>query len=318
MSPADRRVVRDQDLLLTTRRPDRWHEQLALLVVAALLLGLLVALPFAGIALQGTEALLPAYAAAVLIIDLIAATLLFAQFAVHGLMALLVLAIGYLLSSLTVVPWALTFPGVFSETGLLDAGLQTTALIAAVRRIVFPAAVTVYAVLQCRSSPSVVAVATTRSLIWLAVVGSVVATVAATWAAIAGEQFLPKFMTDPRASTATWTLVLMARCSQLFGGCTAPRPQGPSLLDLWLLVTLAAFLSEIMLLGFLGVGVRFSVGWWVGRVFGLISASVVTLALLAETTTLTRGSFGRWWQKAGQRMRARPCWRHCRLHLPMN
>jgi hypothetical protein len=40
---------------------------------------------------------------------------------------LLVLASGYLFTSLIVIPWALTFPGLFAPTGLLGPGLQTTA-----------------------------------------------------------------------------------------------------------------------------------------------------------------------------------------------
>jgi hypothetical protein len=88
----------DREFLLSARVPDRRCEQLALMVVAGLLLGLLLTAPFAGTPLEGTEALLPAYAAVVLLVDLIAATLLLAQFAVHGVAALLVLAIGYLVS----------------------------------------------------------------------------------------------------------------------------------------------------------------------------------------------------------------------------
>jgi hypothetical protein len=117
-------------------------------VVAGSLLCLLIAAPFGSVPLAGTSTLLPAYAAVVLVVDLIAATLLLSQFAVHGAVSVLVLAIGYLLSGLTVAPWVMTFPGAFSETGLLGAGLQTTATIAAFRRLVFPLAILMYAILQ--------------------------------------------------------------------------------------------------------------------------------------------------------------------------
>ena len=36
----------------------------------------------------------------------------------------------------------------------------------------------------------------------------------------------------------------------------------------------------------LGAGVRFSLGWWAGQAFGLLAASIVMLALLAQTSTL--------------------------------
>jgi hypothetical protein len=63
----------DHELLLTGRQAGRQHEWLALAIVVGLGLGLLLAAPFADRPLQGTEALLPAYAAVVLIVDVIAA-----------------------------------------------------------------------------------------------------------------------------------------------------------------------------------------------------------------------------------------------------
>jgi signal transduction histidine kinase len=94
-------------------------------------------------------------------------------------------------------------------------------------------------------------------------------------------------MVDQRAATATWTAVLyVSLLLTLAAAALLLARRRRSLLDLWLLVTLGAFLSEIVLLGFLGAGVRFSVGWWAGRTFGLLAASVVMLALLAQTSTL--------------------------------
>jgi hypothetical protein len=232
--------VRDHhELLLAGRQAGRQHEWLALAIVAGLGLGLLLAAPFADRPLQGTEALLPAYAAVVLIVDVIAATLLLAQFAVNGAVALLVLAVGYLISGLTAVPWVMTFPGVLAETGLLGAGLQTTALIAAVRRLVFPTAVLAYAALQHRRRPAAVDAAWVRPLVLLSVLGSLALTLAATWLAVAGERLAPRFMVDQRAATATWTAVLYVSLLLTLAAATLLLARKRrSLLDLWLLVTL--------------------------------------------------------------------------------
>lgn len=277
----------DREFLLSVRVPDRRHYWVAVAVVAGLLLGLLVVAPFAGSPLEGTEALLPAYAAVVLLVDLIAATLLLAQFAVHGTVALLVLAVGYLISGLVAVPWAMTFPGVFSETGLMGAGLQSAASLAAVRRLTFPLALLGYAALQYRRRPPVVDVARRRRLVLLVLAGCFALTVTATWVSVAGERLAPSFMRDPRNSTTTWTYVLHASLLlSLSAAALLVARRRRSLLDLWLLVTLVAVLSEIVLLGFLASGVRFSIGWWAGRAFGLAAVSFVMLALLAETTAL--------------------------------
>lgn len=276
-----------REFLLTVHPPGRQHARLAMAVVAGSLLGLLIAAPFGGVPLAGTATLLPAYAAVVLVVDLIAATLLIAQFAVHGTVSVLVLAIGYLLLGLTVVPWVMTFPGVFSETGLLGAGLQTTATIAAFRRLVFPVAILLYAILQRAGRPPAADSSRTGLLIRSGIGGSLVLTLLVTWLAVAGEQLAPPFMTDLRSSTTIFTAVLltaMAVALTAAGFLLVQRRR--SLLDLWLLVTLAALMTEMILLGWFGDGVRFSLGWWVGRAFGLLSASIVMLALLAETTSL--------------------------------
>src|SRR5439155_6259893 len=52
-----------------------------------------------------------------------------------------------------------------------------------------------------------------------------------------------------------------------------------SVLDLWLMVVMCAYVVEISF-------PRFSFGWYVGRVFGLLSSSLVLFVLLYEITIL--------------------------------
>jgi signal transduction histidine kinase len=68
----------------------------------------------------------------------------------------------------------------------------------------------------------------------------------------------------------------------LFVLWTRPR----SVLNLWLMVVLCTLLIEIIILSYLSSGLRLSVGWWAGRIYGFISASIVLLVLLSETMTL--------------------------------
>jgi signal transduction histidine kinase len=56
-------------------------------------------------------------------------------------------------------------------------------------------------------------------------------------------------------------------------------------LDLWLIVVAAVFIAELAFSGLLPT-VRFSVGFYAGRVFSLITSSIVLIILLAETTWL--------------------------------
>src|SRR3546814_5425975 len=125
--------------LLTTSPLIQSQKRLAVGVLMVLVAALLVAAPFARIPLANTEVLLPAYAAAICVNELITSALLLALFSVQRSRALLALSIGYLFSGLMVVPWALTFPGVFAPLGLLDAGLHGPAAIATPMRPGCPA-----------------------------------------------------------------------------------------------------------------------------------------------------------------------------------
>ena len=102
------------------------ERRLALWVVLLSTLVFLAAAPFAKRPLPRLEAFLPIYQSALVINDLITAVLLYGQFAILRSRAILVLACAYLFSSLMAVAHGLTFPGLFTPTGLF-AGQQTTA-----------------------------------------------------------------------------------------------------------------------------------------------------------------------------------------------
>ena len=58
-----------------------------------------------------------------------------------------------------------------------------------------------------------------------------------------------------------------------------------SVLDLWLMLVLFAYIIEIALTAF-PIPYRFSVGWYAGRVYGVLSGSLVLLILMKEVTML--------------------------------
>src|ERR1700682_2852139 len=121
-------VPDEQHFILSSLAPSRAQRRLALAVVLALLAAFVVtAGPLSSLQLGRINAFIPAYATAMLVIDLITAVLLFAQFSILRSRALLVIASGYLFTALMLIPWLLTFPGVFAPSGLLGAGLQSTA-----------------------------------------------------------------------------------------------------------------------------------------------------------------------------------------------
>lgn len=277
----------DDHLLLSTLPPHREHVRLAVAVLVTLVIGLLFATPFARISVPGSEPFLPAYGAAMLINELLTAVLLLAFYWTEPSRSLLWLAGGYLFSGLLIVPWLLSFPGVFDPEGLLGGGLQATATFAALRRIGFPLFVLVYALDRERSVERAPNRHETRPAVIVGTVGTVTLAVGAlTTLVLSGDQWLPRWMVDSQRTTALWNIVPIT--AALF--CAAAlflvwKGRRRSVLDLWLLVVLVSLLIEILLLAGISSG-RFSFGWWAGRLYGLLAASVVLFILLAETTTL--------------------------------
>ena len=122
--------------------------------------------------------------------------LLFAQFSIYRSRALLALASGYLFTGLIVVPHALTFPGAFSPTGLLGAGLQSTAWLYIFWHIGFPTALLTYAWLKDEQHARPVTQSSARFAIgWtIAIVFCLACGLA--WLATEGDEFLPRTFSD--------------------------------------------------------------------------------------------------------------------------
>jgi signal transduction histidine kinase len=59
-----------------------------------------------------------------------------------------------------------------------------------------------------------------------------------------------------------------------------------SVLDMWLMVVMCGWVIEICLVSFPIAPIRYTIGWHVGRMFGLLSGSLVLISLLHEITTL--------------------------------
>src|SRR5580658_813147 len=242
-----------------------------------------LALPFAREPLPRMTAFIPCYESALVVNDLITTILLYGQFSIMRSRALLVLASTYCFSTLITVVHALSFPGLFSETGLLGAGTQSTAWLYMFWHGGFPAGILWFASLKDggagrtrMSAPSSVGLA----------VAAVLALVAAlTVLATVGAGALPEIMQGDGYSRAmlfviatVWSLSLLA----LFA-LSGRRPK--SILDLWLMVVLCAWLCDVALSAMFNAG-RFDLGFYVGRVYGLTAASTVLAVLLLETVTL--------------------------------
>jgi signal transduction histidine kinase len=271
--------------LLSTVPPDRTQQRLAGGVLATLVVALLVTLPFAHLRPMGTEILLPAYAAAVFLVELLTAVLLMALFSVQNSRAVLTLSAGYLFSGLLVIPWVSTLPDVFTALGL-DGGIQSTAMIAAVRRLSFPLFVIAYALMKDRDASARKSHPSTRRMIMGEVALVVALAFGVAWFAIVQADELPRFMKDARNVAPLWQYIPAAAVCLYLIGLAFLWVRRRSTLDLWLMVVLCTLLTELVMLAYLTGGMRFNVAWWAGRLYGLASTGIVLLVLLSETMTL--------------------------------
>jgi signal transduction histidine kinase/DNA-binding NarL/FixJ family response regulator len=108
---------------------------------------------------------------------------------------------------------------------------------------------------------------------------------AATFLVTAGDALLPRVLLDPVRFSTLWLYYAggLALLSVLAVIVLWVRRR--SVLDLWLMVVMCAYVVEICLIAFPSP-VRFSVGWYAGRGCGFLSSSLLLFVLLYEITTL--------------------------------
>jgi len=277
-----------QDFIISSLPPSPAQRRLALGVVLALMAAFVVtAGPLSTVPLPRIDAFIPMYATAMFVNDSITAVLLFAQFSILRSHALLMISSGYLFTALILIPWVLTFPGLFAPGGLLGAGLQSTAWLYFLWHAGFPLFVIAYALLK-NADPSKQRWKGARSAaILLSAAVAVAAVCAATLLVTAGHALLPSLMRDA-VSAAGSLHQYVAGCTALVSlvALTVLWIRRGSVLDLWLTVVLCDYVIEISLFMIPVVVNRYSFGWYAGRFFGLISGTLVLFVLLYEITTL--------------------------------
>jgi signal transduction histidine kinase len=271
--------------LVSTRPPGRGQRQLAHLAALLLLGAFLVTLPFAHIPLGHIPSYVPVAGAAMSVNDLITSWLLFAHFTVARTFSLLVLAAGYLLAGLLLIAWLLTFPGGFSPTGLLGAGPQTAPWIYMFWHFAFPAIVIAYALLTNAEPARHVSYGAERPAMLIGAVGVVCVAVGLTWLATAHHGILPPLIRDPAYFRTVWFRSLVPVSALLCVTAIAVLwPRRRSLLDVWLLVVMWAWLLKSAFL--LLIAHRYDVAWYANIAFALASATLVLLVLLSEATKM--------------------------------
>src|SRR3984893_13595028 len=274
----------DRSVFLSTLPATSRDRKAAIAVVGVSSVLFACAVPFAGVPLTPVPAFVASYQSALAVNDLITAILLFSQFAILRSRALLLLASGYLFTTAAAIVHGLTFPGLFAPAGLLSAGPQTTVWLYMIWHGGFPLLVLGYALLKDSDGGAKI-----RGSTGAAILGSVIAVIvtisALTFIVTAAHDILPTLLRDGRYTAtllgvvrALWLLSLAALLVLWFR-----RPH--SVIDVWLMVVLCAWLFDIALSAMLNVA-RFDLGFYAGRIYGLCAASFVLAVLLVDNVSL--------------------------------
>jgi signal transduction histidine kinase len=281
-------VSREEGLVLSNLPPSRTQQKLALIVALLIVLSaiLISATGMQQVKLPAIDALVPLYGMAMFVSDSITAVLLFTQFSIVRSRALLVISSGYVWTALVVIPWLLSFPGVFAPRGLLGgSSSEVTVWLYTLWHAGFPLFVIAYALLKDTAS----ARRQRRFSAAAAILSSVGMTVAVICAAIyfliAYQARLPSFMIDAMNFSVLWyyTATIIALLSAV--AIISLWIRRKSLLDLWLMVVMLVFMTEVLISSF-PVSARFSLGWYAGRTYSLLSGSLILFVLLYEITVV--------------------------------
>lgn len=215
----------------------------------------------------------------------IATFLLAAQFAATRQPVLGALGGAYAFTALAVALQLLTFPGVFTPTGLLGAGPHSAAWMWIFWHAGFPFFVILAASTRYQLGRALINTSHVGRWVWLFIGGPFLLGAALCALAIYGN--LPAAINSantarlfPSGATVlvTWSLNVAAIVVVLLTGRLR------TVLDQWLLIAVLACFVDTTL-NFLSTS-RFSVGWYTARIFSMFAAGVLVCLLVWEVSLL--------------------------------
>ena len=280
-------AANDRSIFLSTLPATGRDRAIALAVVCISSALFACTVPFAGAPLAPVPAFVASNQSALAISDVITAVLLFSQFGILRSRALLLLASGYLFTAAAAIVHALTFPGLFAPAGLLNAGPQTTVWLYMIWHGGFPLLVLGYALLKDRDGGAPI-----RGSVGAAILASAlavgIAISALTWLVTSRHDILPTLLSEGHYTSTMIGVVSAVWSLSLAALLVLWLRRRHSVLDIWLMVVMCAWLFDIALSAIVNVA-PFDLGFYVGRIYGLGAATFV-LAVCSSTTSACRPS----------------------------
>ena len=272
---------------LSTAPAGTLERRIALAVLLVSLTAFVALVPFAKAPLAPVWAFIPIYETALVFGDLMSALLLLGQYRIGRAPGLWVLASGYFFTAFIAVAHALSFPGLFAPHGVIGGDAQTTAWIYMFWHGGFPLFVIAYAwPLRSQADEAVAPQDGRRAASGIGAIVFALAAAAGLAAMATGSStWLPPIMDGSHYTAAMKLVVSCVWLAGVVAVWVLWRRRPHSIIDLWMLVVMSAWTFDIGLSAVLNAG-RFDVGFYAGRIYGLLAASFVLVMLVAENATL--------------------------------
>ena len=275
----------DQDLPITiAAKPISTRDRniaLAAIVVLATLDAIVI--PFASFHLPRVDPFIPVLQTVMCAVDLLTAALLFAQYSIQPLRAILPVASGYVFSGLFAFIQTLAFPGAYSTTGVIGDGLNSAAWFFVLWHTNFPLAIILYVLTKdsgARLSKGSAQVTISSTLVCV-----LAAAAGLTWLATRATQYLPTLYSNAVEQTPFGAKINLFLWGMNVTAFVLLFVRRRTILDLWLIVILFAWWPNFLVAVAHSV-VRFSAGWYIARLVALVASSTLLIVLLAESMAL--------------------------------
>ena len=256
---------------------------LATIVVLAILDAIVI--PFASLHLPRVDLFIPVLQTVMSVIALLTAALLFAQYSIQPLRAIIPVASGYVFSGLFAFIQTLAFPGAYSSTGVIGDGLNSAAWFFVLWHTTFPFALIIYVFTKDSNTAVRLSKGLARPTI-ISTLACVLAAVAGlTWLATHATHYFPALYLNAAEQTPFGANINLFLWAINITALILLFVRRRTILDLWLMVVLFAWWPNFLVAVAHSV-VRFSAGWYIARFIALVASSTLLTVLLVESTTL--------------------------------
>lgn len=248
-------------------------------VLAGLALVFALLAPLARLPLAQAPEFIPIYGSILIGANLLTGILLLGHVHTGRSRALGILVLGYLLTALVASAHLLTFPGLFAEQGVLGGNVQTTPWLHVAWHALFPLFVLGYT-LTSRAAPPLPSHFMRIGALLLVLIVAVLVLVSTS-----GAPWLPPLLVGTRTLPLYHWIAGAVLVLAVWVLWAIVLKQPRTVLDVWLAVTMAAWVFEVGLSCVLNAGM-YDLGFYAGRLYGLAASLFVLGALAIDNIAL--------------------------------